>query len=408
VTDALSGIRVIDITRHMAGPYASALLSDFGADVIKVEPLPRGDTSRDIGVDFINGESAVFLMWNRGKRDIALDMRSDDGLRIFRRLVEDADVLMESFRPGVAERMGIGYDAMSAINPRLIYCSVSAFGSQGPWAARPGTDPAAQAMSGVMSVTGERDGAPILVGVPVGDFAGAMQCVQGILLALEARHRTGRGQRVEVSLLFALLSALTTRLASYWTTDRDPVRYGGAHSVVVPYQVFKTADGYAVAGVWAQEGWGRFCEAAGVPGLETDPRFATNPDRVEHRDALIEALEGIFVEHTTAHWDERFEAASALFAPVLSFSEILNHPQVQSAEVIQELPHPVAGLTRHLGPTIRLSDTPGRIHTSSPLLGQHTTEVLRQLGYSTEEIDDWAERGVVRAQDASAATEGHR
>jgi crotonobetainyl-CoA:carnitine CoA-transferase CaiB-like acyl-CoA transferase len=406
MTDALAGLRIIDITRHMAGPYASALLSDYGADVIKVEPLPRGDTARDIGVDFLNGESAVFVMWNRGKRDIALDMRSADGLRVFQRMIEDADVLMESFRPGIAERMGIGYKAMSAVNPRLIYCSVSAFGSRGPWAGRPGTDPAAQAMSGVMSVTGERDGPPILVGVPVADFAGAMQCVQGILLALEARHRTGRGQKVEVSLLFALLSSLTTRLASYWATDRNPIRHGAAHSVVVPYQVFETADGYAVAGVWAQEGWGRFCQAVGAPELERDPRFLTNPMRVERRDELIAALSRLFRQHPTAYWDERFEAASALFAPVLQFSEILNHPQVQTSGLVQTLPHPVAGETRHLGPTILLSDTPGHLRASSPLLGQHTNDVLRQLGYSEEQISDFVARGVVQGHKDSSEAQG--
>lgn len=399
MTLALSGVRIIDITRHMAGPYATALLSDFGADVIKVEPLPRGDSSRQIGVDFINGESAVFLMWNRGKRDIAIDMRRPDGMQIFRRLVSEADVLVESFRPGVADSMGIGYESMAAINPRLIYCSVSAFGPRGPWAERPGTDPAAQAMSGIMSVTGEPDGEPMLVGVPVADFSGAMQCFQGILLGLLARERTGRGQKVEVSLLHALLSALTTRLASFWATHENPTRYGNAHSVVVPYQAFKTSDGYVVAGVWAEEGWARFCEAIGRPDVVDDPAYATNIERVRHRRELISLLSGIFAQHTTEFWDGRFRSANALFAPILTFSQVFDHPQVKAARLVEEVVHPTAGPITQLGPVIRLSETPGQITSPAPLLGQHTRELLAELGYRPDQVENWIGEGIVRAAD---------
>lgn len=244
---ALHGIRILDFTRHMAGPYATVALSDHGADVIKIESLPHGDHARTGGVYTVGDQSAVFLMWNRGKRSLALDLRRPEGLAAVHRLIAEADVLIENYRPGVTDEIGIGYEAASAINPRLVYVSVSAFGPHGPLAPFPGTDPVIQAWSGVMSVTGEPDGGPLLIGVPVADYTGSMLAVQGVALALFARERTGRGQRVEVPMLSGLLAMLSTRLANYWASGEDPVRMGSANSIYVPYQVFATADGYAMA-----------------------------------------------------------------------------------------------------------------------------------------------------------------
>jgi crotonobetainyl-CoA:carnitine CoA-transferase CaiB-like acyl-CoA transferase len=395
----LEGVRVLDFTRHMAGPYATQALSDYGADVIKVESLPVGDPSRVTGVDFIErdgaSESALFLMWNRGKRSLAIDLRRPEGMEVVRRLVPGVDVVVENYRPGVADRIGLGYSELSELNERLVYCSISAFGGDGPLAAYPGTDPVVQAASGVMSVTGEPGGDPALVGVPVADFTGALLCVQGVLLALLARERTGVGQRVDVSMLYGLLSSLTTRLATYWTTGEDPARFGSAHSVVMPYEAFRTADGHAVAGVWGgNDGWEPFCAVIGRPDLAEDPRYRDNADRVRRRAELTPILAAVFAERTTSDWEARFREAGVLFSPVYSFSEILNHPQVTGAGLLREVEHPTLGTIPQLGPVIGLSETPGRIGAPPPTLGQHSAEILRQAGYDEGAIADLTERGV--------------
>jgi crotonobetainyl-CoA:carnitine CoA-transferase CaiB-like acyl-CoA transferase len=391
---ALAGVRIVDFSRQMAAPYASLMLADFGADVIKVESLPAGDGSRGMGTDFRDGESALFLIWNRGKRSISLDLRNPEGLAVAHRLVEGADVLLENYRPGVAAEIGIGYEAMSALNPRLVYCSVSAFGSGGPWARQPGTDPVVQAMSGVMSVTGERGGGPVLTGVPIADFTGAMTAMQGILLALLARERTGRGQLVDISMLAALVSALTTRLANFWATGVDPVRNGSAHTVVAPYQAFATADGHIVAGSWTQDSWPRFCHGIGLAELIDDPRFATNPDRVRNHAELTAILDADFATRTSASWEEQFHRANALFGPVLTFSELFEHPQVQASGILGSVEHPTLGAIPQLEPAIRLSDTPGAIGVPPPLLGQHTREVLAEAGYGPAAIEDLIARRI--------------
>lgn len=400
MTSALEGVRVLDFTRQMAGPYGTMLLGDYGADVIKVESAPNGDGSRNTGVDRMGDQSSLFLTWNRNKRSICLDMRTPEGKDAVRRLARECDVLVENYRPGVADEIGIGYDALSEINPGLVYVSVSAFG-EGPLAPFPGTDPVVQAVSGVMSVTGEPDGGPLLVGVPVADFTGAMIGAQAVMLGLLARERTGRGQKIDVSMLFGLMSALTTRLASHWTTGEDPKRFGSAHSVVAPYQAFRTKDGHAVAGVWgAGEGWPRFCAAVERPDLVDDPRFLTNDLRVDHRDELTALLDEVFLTRTTKEWEAAFNEHHALFGPVHSFSELLSHPHVEEAGIIQSVEHPTAGEIPQLGPVIFLQDTPGRISSPPPLLGQHTREVLGLAGYSESEIETLVAGGVALTADA--------
>lgn len=392
---ALEGVRVLDLTRQMSGPYGTMLLGDYGADVIKVESLPGGDGSRQVGTDFVGDQSALFLIWNRGKRSIALDLRDPRGVDLVRRLADTCDVLVENYRPGVADEIGLGYEQLAATNPGLVYVSVSAFGPRGPLAPYPGTDPVVQAVSGVMSVTGEPDGGPLLVGVPVADYSGAMSCAQGAMLGLLARERTGRGQKVDVSMMFSLVSALTTRLATHWTTGEDPGRFGSQHSVVAPYQAFRTADGHAVAGVWGgHDGWVRFCRAVEREELVDDPRFATNPDRVANRDALTATLQDTFGTRTTAEWEERFNTHRALFGPVLTFSQVLAHPQVEQAGLVQTVEHPTAGPIPQLGPVIGMSDTPGRIAGPPPLLGEHTRGVLAELGLEGAQVDELLAAGV--------------
>jgi formyl-CoA transferase/CoA:oxalate CoA-transferase len=398
----LEGVRVVDFTRHMAGPYATVALSDFGADVVKVESA-EGDPSRSAGTAFIGDQAAPFLIWNRGKRSIGLDLRSERGVAVARRLAASADVVIENYRPGVADEIGIGYDTLSALNPRLIYCAVSAFGPSGPLASLPGTDPIVQAMSGVMSVTGERDRDPVLTGIPIADFTGAMLAVPGILLALVARDRTGRGPKVDVSMLYGLLSALTTRLGSYWATGEDPPRYGSAHSTLVPFQAFRAADGQVLAGTWGGDSWPRFCRALGRPELADDPRFATSIDRAENREELADELQGIFATKTVAEWEKRFNDERALFAPILSFSQILSHPHVLESGLVQSVEHASLGTIPQLGPPIALSDTPPRISGPAPLFGQHTREVLAEIGLAPGEIDELVEDGVARAWAGDAA-----
>ena len=325
----LDGVRVLDLTRHMAGPYATQMLSDYGAEVIKVESVPHGDPSRRTGTAFSDDESGLFLIWNRGKRSFAVDMRKPEGLEAVKRLAGQVDVLIENYRPGVADKIGLGYDELAEVNPKLVYLSVSAFGSTGPWVGDPGTDPVIQAMSGVMSVTGESDGGPLLVGVPIADFAGAMTAVQAVILALLARERTGRGQKVEISMLYALIAALTTRLASHWYGGELPARHGSEHSVVAPYQAFRTADGHAVAGVWgAGDAWPRFCEAIDRMDLVDREEFATNEARVANREELTELLQAIFEQRTTDEWRTRFQQAKALFGPILDIAEAVTQEQV--------------------------------------------------------------------------------
>jgi crotonobetainyl-CoA:carnitine CoA-transferase CaiB-like acyl-CoA transferase len=391
----LDGLTVIDLTRQMSGPYASMVLGDFGADVIKVESAPRGDGARYVGNTFVGGESTMFLTWNRNKRSVCLDLRSAEGKQVLDRLIDQADIVMENYRAGVAETMGIGAEDVLRRNPRVIYCSLNAFGSNGPWSQRPGTDPVVQATSGVMSVTGERDGGPLLVGIPVADFSSAMVAVQGILLALLARDRTGRGQKVEIPMLHALVFGLTTRVGPYFATGEDPGRWGSQHSQVVPYQAFQTKDGYAVAGTWGDADWGKFCDALGWPELAADPRFDSNVRRVAQRDVLSPMLQERFVARTTAEWEERFSRRGVLFAPVNTFSDVFNHPQAQAMGLVGEVDHPTAGRQQQVTPAVRMTDTPGTIARPSPLLGEHSREVLLERGWSPEAVDQLVGQGIV-------------
>lgn len=402
---ALDDVRILDLTRHMSGPYGTAMLSDYGAQVIKVESAASGDPSRSTGHAYHGTENALYLMWNRGKRSIALDLRQAEAIEIVRRLAAESDIFVENYRPGVAESMGLGYDDLRAINPRLIYISVSGFG-RGPLEAWPATDPVVQAMSGVMSVTGEIGGGPVLVGVPIADYAGAMQVIQSALLGLIARGRTGEGQYIEVSMLHALMAALTTRLALYWATGEQPERLGGAHSAVAPYNVFQTEDGYMVAGVWgAGEAWPKFCEALGRADLADDPRFVDNKLRVGNRHLLVPLIESITVTQPTAVWEERFRAVHVLFGPVLDFPSLLSHEHVKAAGIVSSVEHPGVGTIPQLAPTLKLSGTPARLGAPPPMLGEHTREILSELDFPAADVERLIHGGVARSNGVSTPDE---
>jgi crotonobetainyl-CoA:carnitine CoA-transferase CaiB-like acyl-CoA transferase len=405
----LAGVRILDLTRHMTGPYATVMLADFGADVIKVESVPFGDPSRRTGTAFQDGESGLFLIWNRGKRSIALDLRTPEGVEAVQRLAKNCDVLIENYRPGVADKIGVGYSDLSKVNPGLIHVSISAFGGTGPRSLDPGTDPVVQAMSGVMSVTGEADREPMYVGVPIADFTGAMVGAQAVMLGLLSRAKTGRGQKIDISMLNALMSSLTTRLASYWYGGEVPTRHGNEHSVVAPYQAFQTKDGWAVAGVWGggSDPWERFCRAVDRMDLFEDPRFLTNVDRVAHRQELNNILDEVFLGATTAQWQERFQEARALFGPVLTIPEAVEQDQAQATGLVTSIEHPKLGEIPMMRPSIQMSDTPGGIERHPPLLGEHSIEVLQEIGYTDDEINRLIEAGTVLVnEDGSAPLPG--
>lgn len=398
-SSALAGVRVADFTRQMAGPYGTLMLGDFGADIIKVESAPGGDPIRTSGTHFMAGTSTMFLTWNRNKRSICIDLRSKEGLALAHRLIETADVVIENFRPGVADEIGIGYPDVQGLNERAIYVSVNAFGSGGPLSARPGTDPVVQAFSGVMSVTGERGGGPVLVGVPIADYTSSMAAMQAVLLGLLARERTGRGQRIEVPMFATLLFGLTTRLGPYFLTGENPTRFGSQHSQVAPYQAFEVSDGWIVSGIWGEGTgkWEKFCEALESTELLDDERFTSNVLRVKHRDELAELLSERFKQRTAAEWEPRFVERGVLFTPVNTFSDVIDHPQTKALGLVKTVVHPTAGELKQIAPAVLMSDTPGAIRRPPPLLGQHTVEVLTELGLSTEAIEEALEKGTVRA-----------
>lgn len=409
-TAPLDGIRVLDFTRHLAGPYATTILGDFGADVIKIESQPNGDPTRGLrsAGESDDLDSEAFLNYNHGKRSIAIDLRVPAGVELVKRLVRSADVVVENYRPGVADEIGIGYADLSAENRGLIYCSVSAFGQEGPWAAQPATDPVIQAMSGLLGVTGH-PGDPVRVGVPIGDVMGAMASVQGVLFALFARERTGEGQLVDVSLLHTLALTHTTRLAEYYATGKEPGGQGTAHSLVAPYQLFKTADGEVIAGSWAEDTWPRFCRAIGRPDLEKDPRFKTNVLRVRNRDALVAIIDEIMRRRTTAEWQREFHAAKALFGPMLSVSAMIGHEQMADRPAVVPLDHPARTPVSVPNPAsaVRLHGTPGAVTLAPPLFSEHARVILTELGLSEGEVEALGKTGVVHLPASSKEVSRH-
>lgn len=391
----LEGVRVLELAHLIAGPLCGMYLADMGADVIKVESREAPDAGRHIYRLYRGGEGILHLTVNRNKRGLSVDLRQEAGRALFRRLAAGVDVVIEAFRGGVAERLGIDAAALAALNPRLIYCSISAFGPTGPWREKPGLDALAQALGGFMAITGEREGGPVLGGAPVADTMGAMLATQGILTALLARHRTGRGQRVDASLLDAMLLAHTARLAVFHETGAAPGRWGSGHPEIVPYRAYRAADGWVFVAVWVDRLWRPFCDAIGRPELADDPRFAGRADRIAHRGGLDTILEKVFTARPVAEWVEILERADVLCAPVNDYASFARDPQVQASGMITEQDHPRAGRFKTIATPVKLSDTPGSIRTGAPALGEHTRQILAEAGLAAKEIDALADAGVI-------------
>jgi crotonobetainyl-CoA:carnitine CoA-transferase CaiB-like acyl-CoA transferase len=374
------------------------ILGDLGADVIKVEDIWHGDDTRRWGPPFQGEDAAYFLSVNRNKRGLSIDMKSGDGREITQRLARSADILIENFRPGAAARLGLGYEELSAQNPRLIYASVSGYGQTGPSAQLPGYDAVAQAVSGMMSITGQPapDGEPVRTGFSSADIGGGMFAVIGILAALHVRESTGQGQHVDISLLDGQIAWLTYVAGRYFATGATPVRHGSAHESLTPYDVFAASDAPLMVAVGSDGLWRRFTAATGLDDLTDDPRYATNPDRVRNRDTLRPRIEKALALRTSAEWTGLLAAAGVPAGPVNTVPEALEHPQVLARDMVVELDHPVAGKLKTLGSPVKLSATPPTLRRPPPVLGQHTDEILAEAGLTAPQIAALREQGVIR------------
>jgi formyl-CoA transferase len=384
MTLPLAGVLVLDLSQVMAGPFCTMLLADLGADVIKIEPPPprAGDLSRSMGGAHLRlrgSDNAPFLALNRNKRSVVLDLRSSDDVDRLRALARRADVFVENARPGVMARLGIDHDALAAINPRLVYASISGFGATGPYADRPGFDLIAQGMSGVMSVTGEPDGPPVKCGVPVSDLSAGLFAANGIMAALIARERTGRGQHVETSLFESALAMSVWEATEYFATGTPPRPMGSAHRLNAPYQAFRARDGHLTLAALTPQQWERLCDVLGRAPLATDQRFATNEARMANTRALALEIETALAGETVSTWVERLLAAGVPAGPILDYAQVFADPHTAARDMIWEVEHPVEGTIRVLGSPLKLSDARLAPRRPPPLLGEHTREVLDAL-----------------------------
>ena len=391
------GVRVLDLSRMLAGPYGSMLLADLGAEVIKIEEPDGGDPMRAMGPPFLpDGDSAYFLAINRNKKSVALDLTTDAGRDVFRDLARRADVVWENFRPGVMERLGCDYRALAALNPRLIVCSISAYGQDGPYRDWPAFDLALQAMGGAMSLTGEPGGRPVRMGLPMGDLAGGMFAAFAVAGALFRRERTGRGEHLDLSLLDCQASLLTYMAQYFWTNHRVPGPMGSGHASVVPYQAFATRDGHVIVAVFAEKFWGGFCRVVERPDWEHDPRFATNRDRTEHRQILVPEIERVFTTRTTGEWLERLREHGVPAAPILTIDRVLDDPQIRQRGMVVDMAHPVHGTLPTLGTPVKVGGAMKIDVTPPARLGEHTDQVLREIaGYSAERVAELRRSRVV-------------
>jgi len=382
----LKGIRVLDLTRVLAGPYCAMLLGDMGAEVIKIEEPGRGDDTRG-WPPFAGGESTYFMSVNRNKHSVTLNLKAPEGRDLLKRLVRKSDVLLENFRTGTMEKLGLGYATLARVNPKLIYCAMSGFGESGPEAHRGGYDLIVQAESGVMDLTGFPDGPPVKVGNSIADLVTGMSGAHGVTLALLARQRTRRGQKVEVAMLDVMASLLTYQAGMYLNAGRRPARRGNEHPSIVPYEVFTAADGYLALGVANSSLWERCCTALERPELAKDPRYATDASRVEHRATLIPLLNDILRTRPAEEWTKRFEAVGVPAGRIRTVPEVCESEHLRARGMVVSLPHPKAGTVRMMGVPIRLHGTPGKARASAPLLGADTAAVLKRvLGVGRAEV----------------------
>jgi crotonobetainyl-CoA:carnitine CoA-transferase CaiB-like acyl-CoA transferase len=393
----LEGIRVIDLTQALAGPYCTMLLGDLGADVIKVEPPGQGDMSRGWGPPFVEGESAYFLSVNRNKRGLTINFKATEGQHILHQLVKGADVFIVSIpRLESLQSARIDPDTLRALNPRLVYCAISGYGFTGPKAGRGGYDVVAQGEAGLMSLTGEPEGGPIRFPTPMADISAGIYATIGILSALLARAKTGRGQFVDIALLDSQVTWLANVAGSYFATGQRPPRLGNVHPTITPYQPIRAKDKYIIVGVGTERLWERFCALLGIEDtIMVDPRFATNAQRNVHRAELIPLLQEIIEKENADYWLEKFLAEGIPAGPINFPDETLSDPQLLARGMIVELEHPLAGLVRSIGNPVHLSETPVTYRLPPPLLGQHNEEVLSALGYDSSQIDRLREQGVI-------------
>jgi formyl-CoA transferase len=399
----LEGIRIVDLTRALAGPYCTMMLGDLGADVIKVERPGRGDDSRGWGPPFVGepygpypGESAYFIAANRNKRSVTVNLKRAEGQEIVRRLARASDALVENFRTGVLDGMGLGYEDLHAVSPRLVYCSISGYGRTGPYAERPGYDFIIQAEGGMMGITGPEEGPPYRVGVPIVDITSGMFAATAILAALRARDLTGEGQLVDISLLDTQVALLANVGSNYLVGGAEPRRLGNAHPNIAPYEAFRARDRWFALAAANQRQWAILCDVVGRPELKDDPRFATNGARVSNRPALVEALGAVFAARDADEWLAELREAGLPGGPINAVPDVFEHPQAEARDLALKAEHPTAGPVRLAGFPYKLSQTPAEVRLPPPSLGQHTEEVLvGLLGYSAEGVAGLREREVV-------------
>jgi crotonobetainyl-CoA:carnitine CoA-transferase CaiB-like acyl-CoA transferase len=400
----LAGVKVVELAHIMAGPVCGLMLADLGADVIKVEKIPGGDDTRRMVPPKIGDEAAAFMMMNRNKRGIAVDLKKPDGVEVLRRLVRGADVLIENHRRGTMERLGLGYEALRRENPGLVYCSVSGFGRSGPYADRGGFDLIAQDMSGLMSITGEGPGRPpVKVGAPVTDITAGILAAMGVLAAYTNRLKTGEGQMVDTSLFEAGIVHTYWQSAICLATGISPEAMGSAHPLNAPYQAFPTADGWINLGAANQKNWEKLCDVIGAEALKTDPKFKDNGGRMANREALTALLDKKFRTRSTADWLRILETAGVPAGPVLSIAEMHADPQTRARDMVVKVEHGNVGPVETIGVPVKFSATPASVRCAAPRFGEHTGDVLRALGYSEAEIDSLAASGAVAIAGARAA-----
>ncbi|MBM3217913.1 MAG: CoA transferase [Candidatus Rokubacteria bacterium] len=377
-TKPLAGIRVLDLTRVLAGPFCSMILADMGAEVIKIEEPGKGDDTRS-WPPFVGGEATYFMSVNRNKKSVTFNLKSPSARKLLVALVKKSDVVLENFRPGTMEKLGLGYATLSKVNPKLIYCAVSGFGESGPEGGKAGYDLIIQGESGLMDITGFADGPPLKMGTSIADLVAGMSAAHGVTLALLARAKTKRGQKVELGMLDAMAALLTYQAGIYWGTGQKPGRRGNAHPSIVPYEVFKAADAYLTLGVANNSLWERSCAAMERPDLVKDERFATEAARVENRATLVPLLNEILGERSADEWMKRLEAQGVPAGRIRTVPEVCESEHLKARGMIQRLTHPKAGAITVMGVPIRLHATPGEVKTAPPTLGQHTDQVLRTL-----------------------------
>ncbi|MCP5097339.1 MAG: CoA transferase [Chloroflexi bacterium] len=393
---ALSNIRIVDLSRILAGPYATMLLADYGAEVIKIEQPDQGDGTRQWGPPWIGDESAYFLSINRNKKSVTLNLKSDTGKEILKKIVADADVFIENFKVGAMKKMGLDYETLSQLNPGLIYCSITGYGQTGPYKNRPGYDFMIQAQGGIMSISGPADGAPHKVGVAIVDITAGLFASNAILAALHHREKTGAGQYIDVALLDTQVAWLVNVAHNHFATGTPPERYGNAHPNIVPYQTFPTFDGHIALAVGSDSQYRKFCQVVARPDLWEDERFRTNASRVEFRDQLVPQLQALFRTRPTNEWIDLLIETGIPVGPINDIPTILNDPQIAARKMVQNVDHRTEGTIQQLGPVAKLSKTPAQIYNAPPSLGADTEAVLSErLNFTPEQIVTLREEGVI-------------